>query len=160
MSRKLCSTVPMLRSKRIPQIPETKAVKEKMKKISEGKKRTLIGTTEQENCQISLLDIRFGCLIRRQKQWSEKKWLHNHVVITPGGVTRRNRRDVIHMDGTVERVPPNTSSVDNSDGPTQTSSSPDRDIHQQQDSSSACQEHTPVQPELCRSRNSYTPTWN
>ncbi len=90
----------------------------------------------------------------------EKKWLHNHVVITPGGVTRRNRRDVIHMDRKVERVPPNTSSVDNSDGPTQTSSSPDRDIHQQQDSSSACQEHTPVQPELCRSRNSYTPTWN
>ncbi len=56
MSRKLRFPVPMLRSKRIPQIPETEAVTEKMKKISEGRKRTLIGTTEQDRS----LSWRFG----------------------------------------------------------------------------------------------------
>ena len=87
MCRKLRSTVPLLRSQRTPQVPDAESVRSR---DQDNKRKTLIGTMEQESCLISLLVIMCGCQIETLKQWLENR--------QPPGLTLLSLLMVLHVE--------------------------------------------------------------
>ena len=98
MDRRLCSNIPMTRQQRQPEIPDSKAVRERDKQLKSNQKRNF----DNHHGARNLDPLSTGQLVwvpdaRVEARIEEQVAPRSYTFNTPGGQTRRNRRDLIPL---------------------------------------------------------------